>query len=210
MDFAKLVNILEDSRHEGLSFKFTDLNTAYEIKLLSLGVRSEGTIHSIWFKERLLQSVDDMMETKKNNKDVTLDFKQNIDAAFHYVNGGNISKDEIDVLARVSRILCRNLFDKTFEFSETFNRTSQHDSVSLEQLTFVWMMLHGPSVEQYTAVSDCLTIAQLMKYNSVKRRRSDDTAENAGGTRRISSQETPLSIYIAFLLYKECRGKRLI
>ena len=71
-------------------------------------------------------------------------------------------------LARAARIVRKGMFQAHQAFSGSFSDNCQEDSVP--QL-LVSMILEGPSIEEQSSKSSAfarMTIAQLLKYNSVK------------------------------------------
>ena len=68
-------------------------------------------------------------------------------------------------------------------------------------LTLVNMVLEGPSIkdqlEEATSPA-ALTIAQLIKFNSIKHKRAPETA---AFVRHSTAQETPAPLYVGLMLH---------
>ena len=77
-------------------------------------------------------------------------------------------------------------------------------------LTLVNMVLEGPSIkdqmEEATSPA-ARTIAQLLKFNSVKHKRAPDTA---AFVRHSTAQETPVPLYIGLMLHAHTRKRELV
>ena len=74
----------------------------------------------------------------------------------------------------------------------------QEKSVPNLLLALVNMVLEGPSIKDQIRESStpaALSIAQILKYNSVKHMRTQ--ADTSSSVRHTTAQETPLPIYIA-------------
>ena len=78
-------------------------------------------------------------------------------------------------------------------------------------LSLVSMVLEGPSIkDQHHECSTpaALSIAQILKYNGVKRMRKQVDATSS--LRHSSTQETPLPIYVGLLLHAQTRKRDLV
>ena len=77
-------------------------------------------------------------------------------------------------------------------------------------LTLVNMVLEGPSIkdqmEEATSPA-ALTIAQLLKFNSVRHKRAPDTA---AFVRHSTAQETPVPLYIGLMLHAHTSKRELV
>ena len=72
------------------------------------------------------------------------------------------------------------------------------------------MILEGPSIKSQSNQSPssaCLSIAQLLMYNSVKHTRQDAQQIH---TRHCINQETPLPLYVGLMLHAHTRKKELV
>ena len=94
---------------------------------------------------------------------------------------------------------------KAESFDGHFTLGCQRKSVPSSLLSLISLLLYGP---KYTGpvTQQTLTIAQLIKFNIKK-----DSRKVASTAQRHSiASETPLAIYIAFLLHSEFRSRKLI
>ena len=101
------------------------------------------------------------------------------------------------------------MFQSSQPFNGSFSDKCQEESVPQLLLTMVSMMLEGAGIKNQahqSSSSASLTIAQLIKYNSVKHER-----RGAGTDVRHSiSQETPLPIYLGLMLHAHTRKRGLV
>ena len=77
-------------------------------------------------------------------------------------------------------------------------------------LILVNMVLEGPSIKDQMAEETspaALAIAQLLKFNSVKHKR---TAGTAAFVRHRTSQETPVPLHIGLMLHSYTRKRELV
>ena len=88
----------------------------------------------------------------------------------------------------------------------------QRDSVPKLLLTLVNMILEGPSIKdqkEYSMSSAALSIAQLLKFNSVKHSRLGESTKSSN-IRHSTAQETPLPMYIGLVVHAHTRKRDLI
>ena len=100
------------------------------------------------------------------------------------------------ILARATRIARNHMFGDTRPFTGV-KEGCQKESVSSLLLALVNMILEGPTIidHHYGTTPAALSIAQLVKFNSVKHRRKESHPE-AFSARHNVAQETPVPIYI--------------
>ena len=120
------------------------------------------------------------------------------------------SDSEAVYLACAAQIVCRHMFDPTL-FTGTFEENCQGRSVPHLLLSLVSMVLEGPSIKDQ--LRECstpvaLSIAQILKYNSVKHMHKQVDATSS--LRHSSAQETPLPIYVGLLLHAQTRKRDLV
>ena len=110
-------------------------------------------------------------------------------------------------LARAA-ILRKEILNKTDTSKGTFPQNSHRDSIPQTMLVLVNMIHEGPN-PKFQSLGEssqaALTLAQLLKFNRVKRARKTDE-----GTRHVKSQENPLPVYIGVMLHVKTRKKELI
>ena len=112
-------------------------------------------------------------------------------------------------IARAAHIVCRHIFGEAKPFNG-FPEQCQEDSVPQLLLTLVNMILEGPSIkdqmEEVTSPA-ALTIAQLLKFSTVKHKRAQGTA---AFIRHSTAQETPVPLYIGLMLHAHTRKRELV
>ena len=92
-------------------------------------------------------------------------------------------------LARAAQIVRRDMFDKLFSFEGSFELNCHKKSVPSTLITLTRLLLEGPNIARQTdspVHSEALTIAQLIRHNSIKhqRRKSPSTTIRHGQTRK--------------------------
>jgi len=114
-------------------------------------------------------------------------------------------------LARAAQIVRRHIIgDSTFS---GFPAGCQQDSVPPTLLALVSMILEGPSIKHQSESTTpaALTIAQLLKFNSVKHRRAAiDSRSAPRSVRHAATQETPAPNYIGLMLHAHTRKRELV
>ena len=83
-------------------------------------------------------------------------------------------------------------------------------SVPFLLLALVNMILEGPSIQDHSesTTSAALSIAQLMKFNSVKHKRK--LATQSATVRHSTDQETPMPTYIGLMVFVHTRKRDLV
>ena len=92
-----------------------------------------------------------------------------------------------------------------------FTEGCQKESVSPLLLALVNMILEGPTITDHyeETTPAALSIAQLLKFNSIKHRRKESTTE-AVSVRHSAAQETPVPTYVGLMLHGHTRKKELV
>ena len=204
---AELVTYIEESAREEDTapvFKLADLNKLYTTRMEQLGVEMDQRVHTTRLKQRILAHFPDLQEHRKG-RDVFLVFKDDIGSALAEACEYDMDRDTV-ILARATQIVRKDMFKAYPSFNGSFSDRCQEDSVPQLLLTLVSMILEGPSIKDQSCQSatPSLTIAQLMRYNSVKHARKDAPAIHI---RHSINQETPLPIYIGLMLHAHTRKK---
>ena len=121
------------------------------------------------------------------------DIGETINAACWYDSG-------VIFLSKAAKIIQRELFTTKSILDGTFTSTCQEDSVQQYVISFITMILEGPSIEdQYANDRNqaALSVSQIIKFNSRKRPNKD----TAGTARHSRDQETPLPLYLALSIH---------
>ena len=208
---AELVTYIEESaREEEIApiFKLADLNKLYTSRMEELGVEMDQRVHTTRLKERILAHFPDLQEHKKG-RDVFLVFKDDIGSALAKACEYDLDKNTVN-LARAAQTVRKDMFKAYPSFNGSFPDRCQEDSVPQLLLSLVSMILEGPSIkDQSCQVSTpCLTIAQLLRYNSVKHGRKGAAPDTH--VRHSINQETPLPVYVSLMLHAHTRKRELV
>ena len=210
--FASLVSYLEEFRDcENVAvFKLVELANLYSAKLQELGITSSSKINTTRLKERLLGAFPDL-SAHTQGRDVLLIFNHAIGDAIRKACEQDFNSEALH-LARAAKIVRRDLFKMTSIFSGTFPPDCLAKCVPESLKALMDMILEGPSMKK-TAVEEnpskmtCLTIAQLLAFNST---RHVSNGSSPGYSRHSREREYPLPIYVALKIHGETRKKSLI
>ena len=209
---AELVMYIEEARLETSTapvFKLADLAHLYMSRMEQLGVVSDTRVNTTRLKQRLLAHFPDLRAHTKG-RDVVLVFDEDIGAALGKACEQDSDSDAVQ-LARAVQIVCRHMFEEPKPFNGSFEEMCQEKSVPNLLLALVNMVLEGPSIkDQIRELSTpaALSIAQVLKYNSVKHMRTQ--ADTSSSVRHTTAQETPLSIYIGLMPHAQTRKRELV
>ena len=209
---AELVMYIEEARSETSTapvFKLADLAHLYMSRMKQLGVVSDTRVNTTRLKQRLLAHFPDLRAHTKG-RDVVLVFDEDIGAALGKACEQDSDSDAVQ-LARAAQIVRRHMFEEPKPFNGSFEEMCQEKSVPNLLLALVNMVLEGPSIKDQIRESStpaALSIAQILKYNSVKHMRTQ--ADTSSSVRHTTAQETPLPIYIGLMLHAQTRKRELV
>lgn len=213
---AELILFIEDSRNNDSDdepvFKLSDLSKMYVSLLEQMGIEISERIHTTRLKERILEQCPDIT-AHKDGREVYLVYSGDL-SAFIKTAKEKSHDDEAMVISRAAKIIRRDLLDmEKMKYSGTFDENCQENSVP-QSLRYIveMMMCGGPSFQeneaQYCEEEEnqaALSVSQLIRFNSVIRRR-----KNSSAIFHSKERETPLPTYIGLLLHAETRKRGLI
>ena len=132
----------------------------------------DARVHTTRLKHRLLTQFHDM-RAQKNGRDIFLAFEEDVGAALAKVCESNNDSDAIH-LAHAAKIVRNQMFGVAKSFTG-FSLGCQEEPVPSLLLTLVTMILGGPSIldQSVDRTPAALSIAQLLKFNSTKRKRDN-------------------------------------
>ena len=108
-----------------------------------------------------------------------------------------------------AKIIRQSLFGSNSLFNENFDYSSQESYVPKNLLVLLRMVLEGTNINSesfYATNPAALSLAQLNKFTSVKRKRRKRTIR----PRQTLSQETPLPVYLELMIHSKTRIKGVI
>ena len=113
-------------------------------------------------------------------------------------------------LARVAKIVRSQMLGRAEPFFG-FPAGCQKESVPPLLLALVNMILEGPNIKDQCENTNpaAVSIAQLLKFNSIKHRRLQDISQSVS-VRHNAAQETPLPTYIGLMIHAHTRKKELV
>ena len=211
--FAELVMYIEEMRQldeeRAPVFKLSDLAQLYTSRLEQLGVKLDAKVHTTRLKQRLLGYFTDM-QAQKNGRDVLLAFEEDIGTALTKACELDSDNDAIH-LARAAKIVRNHMFGKAKSFTGFPLGCQKESAVSPLLCALVNMILEGPSIKEQSenTTPAALSIAQLLKFNSIKHRRTQGTSHSVT-VKHMTAQETPVPIYIGLMLHAHTRKKELV
>ena len=150
------------------------------------------------------------MRADKAGREVFLSFEANVGHAVHEACAFNDFTDGMCV-ARAASILRRDMFNEFPKFSGSLSDGfGSRDCVPPSLLNFVATLLGGYNIDKGSPASSpeqtaAYSIAQLIRFNSVKRERLNRLQH----TRHHVSHETPLPIYIGLMVHN-CSLKKSV
>ena len=208
---AELVSFLEECRRDSDDnpvFKLSELSKMYATRLEQMGVNNSQRVHSTRLKERLIQHCPELT-SYKDGRDVLLAFSEDVAAVLKKATEIN-GDSEAMLIAKTASIIRRDLLNmEKSTFHGTFETNCQETSVPQSLRSLIEMIMGGASIKTQTSNivenQAALTVSQLIRFNSVVRRRKDSQA-----TYHSKDRETPLPAYLGLLVHAETRKKGLI
>ena len=176
----------------------------YTSKVQELGAEC-GKVNATRLKERVQAAFPDLTAHAEGRE---------IQLVPQHEIGGMLSKvkkmdSDAWCLARAAHIVRREILKVKYSFNGTFLSECQKKAVPVCLLTLVGMIIKGPTTKIDPSDSQaCLSIAQLIVFNSISRPR--DRSEATGSTHHIRSRECPLPIYTALKIHGATRARSLI
>ncbi|KAG7161157.1 hypothetical protein Hamer_G024212, partial [Homarus americanus] len=170
---AELVLYIEETRvEEGRAtvIKLADLAHLYQSRMEQLGFKFDTRVHSTRLKQRLLAHFPDMQAHNKG-RNVLMIFEEDVGAAI--TKNCELDSDSDAVhLACAAQIVRCHMFGEAKPFNG-FPQRCQEESVPSLLLALVNLVLEGPSINDQIADTSpaALTIAHLLKFNSIKHKR---------------------------------------
>ncbi|XP_065670919.1 uncharacterized protein LOC136089121 [Hydra vulgaris] len=208
---AELVSYMEEMFIYGTSspvFKLSDINKLCADRMLSLGVQSES-INRTRLKDDLISLVPGLREDKCG-KEVILSFEPDVGNAIRDACNFNDMSDGI-CIAQAAGILRRDMFREFPKFSGSLiGDFGSRDCVPPSLVNFVNTLLGGYNIDNGSPASApeqeaAYSIAQLIRFNSVKRSRANRPQQ----IRHQANQETPLAVYLGLMIHN-CTRKRSV
>ena len=209
--FAEIVMYIEEARNYESApvFKLADLADLYKSRMEQHGIKLNNKVNTTRLKKRLMAHIPGLKPHTKG-RDVLLAFTDDIGAALTKACEWDSESDAIH-LANAAKIVRRHMFEERKSFTGLKNEC-QRDSVPKLLLTLVNMILEGPSIKdqkEYSMSSAALSIAQLLKFNSVKHSRLEGSTKSFN-VRHSTAQETPLPMYIGLVVHTHTRKRELV
>ena len=210
--FAELVMYIEETRNldeqRARVFNLSDLAQLYVSRMEQLGVKLDVRVHTTRLKQRLLAQFIDM-QAQKQGRDILMAFEEDIGTALAKACEFDSDNDAIH-LARATKIVRSHMFGKAKPFNG-FPTGCQKESVPSLLLAVVNMILEGPSIQDQSqaTTSAALSISQLLKFNSVKHKRKQATAQSVT-VRHSIDQKTPVPMYVGLMLHAHTRKRDLV
>ena len=154
-----------------------DLAQLYQSRMQQLEVKLDNRVNSTRLKQRLLVQFPDM-RTHNKRRDILMAFEEYVGAALAKDCELDSDNDAIH-LARAAQIMRRHMLGEAKPFNG-FPEGCQEESVPSPLLALVSMVMEGPIFKDQMADSTpaALVIAQMLKFNSIKHKRTRDTTSS--------------------------------
>ena len=192
-------------------FRLADLTKLVANRMTSLGIQlEERSVNRTRLKEQLLSLIPGLREVKIG-REVILTFEPDVADAIHEACEYNDMTDGM-CIARAASILRRDMFTEFPKFSGTLTEGfSSRDCVPPSLLNFITTLLGGYNIDNgspasFSEQTAASSIAQLIRFNSVKRRRVNRPEH----TRHHVSHETPLPVYLGLMIHSCTRKKSVV
>ena len=184
--------------------KLSDLVKFFFSKKQELGIEC-GKINATRLKDRVLSAFP-VLTAHTQGRDVLLALKHKIGGLLKEAK----EKDcEAWHLAKAANIVRRDILHIKNLLNGTFAQECQKNAVPASLKTLIGMIIKGPTTKIDPADSQaCLTVAQLIVFNSISRVRV--RSESTGSTHHVRARECPLPIYAALKIHGATRDKSLI
>ena len=202
--FAELVAYIDEfmETEDPSVLKLSDMVQLFSSKFKS----SHERINSTRLKERIMAAFPDLT-AHSIGRDVVLAPRDDIGDVLMVAKQNKDSM--ICCLAKAARIIRKEILQVKNTFNGTFAPECQQHAVPASLKTFLHLILKGSNSRINPDDNKaCLTIAQLMVFNSVSRAR--EKPESAGSTLHIRARECPLPIYTAIKIHGVTRNRALI
>ena len=208
---AELIDYVESYRNTNTILQMNELYHLYSVRLLSLGV--DSYVHTSRLRASLLSAIPDLKEIRNtSNNHIDLAFDCDLSKAMLEISSHDCDS-EVILLSQAAKILRRYTLDQNNNFTGSFSRDCQEESVPTILLTFMQMVLDGPGItknqkaDQIPSMAPAVkSLSQLIAFNTVNRR--TNTPDRVA--RHLRDRETPLAIYIAIKIYSMTRKETLI
>ena len=206
--FAELVAFIDESlqMEELALLKLSDLVKFYCTKLKEHESES-SKVNSTRLKSRILEAFPDLT-AHNQGRDVLFVLSHEIGSAL--LDATKNRDSEALILARAAMIIRREILQVSNTFNGEFAEYCQKDSVPRSLPTLLDMIMKGPTTERDpTENLACLTIAQLVVFNSISRVR-EKSSSDSNYTHHVRNRECPVPIYAALKIHGATRDKSLI
>lgn len=174
--------------------------------------KSIFTINKTCLKTELLEHFEtSAVQEQSDGKKVLLVFPDGMHEMFQSAKLLSDYKSEALQISRIARDIRREMFaHEHFKFSGSFPQNCQSISVpyKLQSQASHSTILDGTSSKGNTDSQACVTIAQLIVYNSKKK--SKNSASDCKNVRHTQSREPPFPLYLGLKIHSLTRSRKLV
>ena len=167
MALANIVSFIENSLKEGVYvFTLSEVHKTYQDCLLNLGV--DVQINKSRLKTELLEHFQNLaIQEQFDGRSCLLVFPDGMHEVLQATKLQSNYKSETLQIAEIAKNIREDIFAHgSFKFSGSFPRNCQNTSVPYNLKLLIAMILDGTSSNANIDSQECLTIAQLIIYNS--------------------------------------------
>ena len=180
------------------SIKLSDIRKFYDHSLARM-TGKESNVNVTRLKDKILKLESDL-QAVSDKKEIYISYKDDLAAALKYASQSEVN--DVMSLCWIVRKIKAELADRKQIFNGIFEKNCQEQSVSPTFLSLMNMLTGFEITDdvESSKLSPALVLAQLLAFNSAKNRKS------TGAFRHNAEQETPVAIYIAFLINSKTRN----
>ena len=184
------------------SIKLSDIRKFYDHSLARM-TGKESDVNVTRLKDKILE-LDSDLRAVSDKKEIYISYKDDLAAALKYASRSEVN--DVMSLCWLGRKIKAELADRKQTFNGHIEENCQEQSVSPTFLLLMYMLTGFESTDdvESSKLSPALVLAQLLAFNSTKNRKS------TGAFRNNADHETPVAIYIAFLIHSKTRSEDLV
>eukprot|EP00058_Branchiostoma_floridae_P011619 XP_002597107.1 hypothetical protein BRAFLDRAFT_76362 [Branchiostoma floridae] len=208
---AELLTYIEERRRDDdiKVFRLADLVHLYRKRLKQLGVESEIRVNSTHLKDRILMHLP-TMKGYKEGRDVFLTFEEDVGTALRESYHTDCDEQSL-MVKKIAEMIRQDILDQKAQFSGKFDQDCQLKTVPRSLLSLTNMIINGCNIADQTDDANIsqpvLTIAQLLMYNCIKRRRDKNKTHQLYHN---MDREVPLPVFVGLKVHALTRKRQLV
>ena len=210
---AEIIEYLRDTRKYSdiiPVLKLSDIKSMYCKRLEEYGTPAElvKNVHSSRLKSKILNRMPELAEHRKGN-DILLPFREEVGKAIFGACQQSYEEDGI-CLSKAAKIIRKQVDEHERNTKNLLIDGCEEKSVPLSLVTLISMIIGGASLSDHVPLVESktsLNIAQIIRFNLVKKRRQKSITDNV---RHTTEQETPFPLFLSLLIHSKTRKRELV